>query len=135
MSFELSFSNIWNYDAGKVGITIPITLKLSNQITTFDAKIDTGATDCIFARRFGEELGIEIESGEQIKISTATGLFKAYGHEVSLSVLDFEVDGFVFFAEDENFNRNVLGRRSFLDQFILGLVDYEGKLYLSDYNG
>jgi hypothetical protein len=40
----------------------------------------------------------------------------------------------VGFAEDEAFQRNVLGRRGFLEQVILGLVDYEGKLYLSDYN-
>ncbi len=37
------------------------------------------------------------------------------------------------FAEDENFNRNVLGRHGFLDRTVLGLVDYEGKLYLNQY--
>ena len=37
------------------------------------------------------------------------------------------------FAEDEAFQRNVLGRRGFLEPVILGLVDYEGKLYLSKY--
>ena len=36
------------------------------------------------------------------------------------------------FAEDENFSRNVLGRQGRLDRVRLGLVDYEGKLCLSD---
>lgn len=133
MNFRLDFSHLWAYDTGKTGITIPVTLKLLKSSITFEAKIDTGATDCIFARRIGEELGVEIERGEQISISTAAGLFKAYGHEVSMSVLDYDFDAYVFFAEDDAFNRNVLGRHSFLDHVILGLVDYEGKLYLNYY--
>jgi hypothetical protein len=40
----------------------------------------------------------------------------------------------VGFAADEAFQRNVLGRRGFLEQTVLGLVDYEGRLYLRRYN-
>lgn len=133
MNYQLSFNRVWNYDAGQSGITVPVTLRLVSAEVAFDAKIDTGATDCVFARRFGEELGLEIETGEKNRFSAATGLFTAYGHEITISVLDYAIDGFVFFAEDENFNRNVLGRHSFLEQVILGLVDYEGKLYLNAY--
>jgi hypothetical protein len=133
VSFQLTFSRSHDYDAGQAGITIPVKLKLSAQSAEFNAKLDTGATDCIFARRFGEKLNLEIESGEKIRISTATGLLTAYGHELTMSVLDFEFDAFVFFVEEEAFDRSVLGRRAFLDQMIIGLVDYEGKLYLNRY--
>jgi hypothetical protein len=57
-----------------------------------------------------------------------------YLHEVTLSVLGFELDALVGFAEDEMFQRNVLGRRGFLDQTVVGLVDYEGLFYLRRYN-
>jgi len=45
----------------------------------------------------------------------------------------FEFSGLVGFAEDKEFRRNVLGRRGFVEQIVLGLVDYEGKLHLSHY--
>jgi hypothetical protein len=67
-------------------------------------------------------------------LGTATGTFKAYGHSVTLSVLGNSFDVMVYFAEHEGFGRNVLGRRGWLDRVRLGLIDYEGKLYLSKYS-
>ena len=58
----------------------------------------------------------------------------AYLHEVNLSLASFEFSGLVGFAEDKEFRRNVLGRRGFIEQMTLGLIDYEGKLYLSRYD-
>ena len=56
-----------------------------------------------------------------------------YLHEVNLSVASFELSSLVGFATDEEFQRNVLGRRGFIEQMSLGLVDYDGKLYLDRY--
>ena len=134
MVYDLSFSTRLAYDAGQSGISIPVKLKLLNVETAVDAKLDTGATDCIFSRRFGEDLGLDIEDGEKIRINTATSIFTAYGHELTLSVLDYELDILAFFAEDSAFSRNVLGRRGFLDQFAIGLIDYDGLLYLRAYD-
>ena len=88
---------------------------------------------CIFARDLGEQLGLEVESGMRQLVGTVTGTFVVYLHEVNLSVAGLECSAFVGFAEDEGFRRNVLGRRGFLEQITLGLVDYEGQLYLSYY--
>ena len=96
-----------------------------------EAKLDTGATECVFARQHGESLGLNIESGERLRINTVTGTFTAYRHEVTMTVLDYAFDVRVCFAEDEQFNRNVLGRHGFLDRVRIGVVDYEGQLYLS----
>ena len=41
--------------------------------------------------------------------------------------------GVVYFAQDENFKRNVLGRHGWLDRVLIGINDYDGKLYLSRY--
>lgn len=43
-------------------------------------------------------------------IATPTGSFLTYGHEVTLSALGFQFAVIVFFAADEWFNRDVLGR-------------------------
>jgi len=130
MSYQLEFDSLHRYDAGKSGITVPVTLSLANASIALDAKIDTGATYCIFQRLYGEHLGLDIESGHQQLIGTATGSFAAFGHTVGLSVLGFEFDAVVFFAGSDSFKRDVLGRHGWLNRVQLGIVDYYGKLYL-----
>jgi hypothetical protein len=50
-----------------------------------------------------------------------------------INVLGVELFSTVYFAEEESFTRNVLGRQGWLDHVKLGLIDYEGKLLLSEY--
>ncbi len=76
---------------------------------------------------------VDIETGMRQLFGTATGAFVGYGHEVTLSLAEFEFDTIVFFPSDAEITRNVLGRFGWLDRVVLGLVDYEGKLYLSGY--
>lgn len=134
MRHQLTFPELVNYDPGQPSITVPITLSVSQTRVNCDAKVDTGSSNCIFARSVGEELGLDIESGLRLLVGTVTGNFVAYLHEVNLSLASFEFSCLVGFAEDQGFRRNVLGRRGFIEQMTLGLVDYEGKLYLSRYN-
>lgn len=99
-----------------------------------EAKVDTGASLCIFARSLGEQLGLDVADGLRQVIGTVTGSFVVYLHEVDFSVGGLEFSAFVAFTEDESFQRNVLGRHGFLEQVTLGLMDYEGRLYLSRYS-
>jgi hypothetical protein len=130
---SIDYSEIYNYDTMLVGITVPVLLLDSAENSAFKAKIDTGSSFCIFERKNGERLGLEIESGEELSINTATDSFTAYGHEVTMFVLGIETYAKVYFAKEEWFTRNVLGRQGFLDRVKLGLIDYEGKLLLSAY--
>lgn len=66
-------------------------------------------------------------------IGTATGSFRAFGHELTLTVMEIETVSTVYFAESDEFDRNVLGRIGWLDRLKLGLIEPEGKLYLSLY--
>ncbi|MCI0486156.1 MAG: retroviral-like aspartic protease family protein [Blastocatellia bacterium] len=134
MAYQLNFAHLALYDPGIPGITVAVTLKLIDRFAYIDARVDTGATECIFARRYGEQLGLNIENGEPLRIGTVTGTFKVYRHEVTMEISDYTFDVRVCFAADEGFNRNVLGRHGFLDRVKLGIIDYEGKLYLSSYN-
>ena len=129
----IEFATIHEYDTLKTGITIPVTLGYNSLTVDFEAKLDTGSSHCIFERRFGENLGLEIENGTLEKFGTATVGFIAFGHEVEISFLDISVYTTVYFAKEESFTRNVLGRQGFLDRVKLGLIDYEGKLLLSAY--
>jgi hypothetical protein len=133
LNYLLNFSDLIKYDTTQPRITLDVKLKFGAAEEKISAKLDTGSTDCIFARKTGESLGLQIEDGTPASIGTATGVFRAYLHQVTITFLNFEFDVYVYFAEEENFKRNILGRVGFFDQIVLGLVDYEGKLFLNRY--
>jgi len=133
MAEDLSFDKTYFYNTLESGITVPILLSLSGTAVEFEAKIDTGAENCVFERRHGETLGLQIESGSEQIFSTVTGIFVTYGHELTMNVLEVEFVSTVYFAKEESFTRNVLGRQGWLDRVKLGLIDYEGRLFLSEY--
>lgn len=134
MTYELLFEDLLEYDTCVPGITINIELRLGDSYVPLAAKLDTGSDRCIFARNYGETLGLEIETGEPQRFGTATGPFLAYGHPMTLITAGYSFDSTVYFASDEAFDRNVLGRFGWLDRMVIGINDYEGKLYLSRYN-
>lgn len=134
MSEIIEFDKVHNYSLFGVGITVPVNLFYSENDVQFDAKIDTGSTYCIFQRLHGELLGLEIEDGISLSINTATGNFRAFGHELTLSVFGIETVSTVYFAESDYFDRNVLGRIGWLDRIKLGLIERDGKLFLGDHS-
>lgn len=134
MLYKLSFTTSHRYATNQPGINVPLILQSGSATVELDAKIDTGSSYCIFERLYGDRLGLDIESGTRQLVSTVTGSFLTYAHEVTLSVLGIEGTAVVYFAHDENFTRNVLGRQGWLERVRLGLIDYDNQLYLSDYN-
>ncbi len=133
MPESIAYEKVYEYDTLQSGITVVVEMSYSGESRQIRAKIDTGAENCIFERKHGERLGIEIESGREQIFNTANSSFTAFGHEVTLSVLGIETYSKVYFAKEEWFTRNVLGRQGWLDRVKLGLIDYEGKLLLSAY--
>lgn len=132
--WQLVFSERFDYSRFN-DIVIPLSLSSdkTNQIL-LRAKVDTGSTFCVFQRRHADLLDIDAETGTRRRIRTATGSFIAYGHEVTIKVGQFEWQSEVYFAEDEGFPINVVGRVGFLDRLRLALTDYEHLLYLSAYD-
>ena len=130
---SLEFEKLYHYDTLKTGITLPVLLVSGEFETEVEAKIDTGASHSIFARIHGENLGLDIESGELLNVGTVRESFRVFGHELSIRFLDIEFYTKIYFAEVEFMRRSVLGRQGFIDRVKLGLIDYEGKLLLSEY--
>ncbi|HST21791.1 MAG TPA: hypothetical protein VLR90_11770 [Blastocatellia bacterium] len=130
---SLDFSHRHLYPSEK-GITIPITLTsdISLSASLFPS-LDTGSTYCVFERIYAQVLGLNLTSGIEEVISTATGLFYYYGHELTLSVFGLEWQAIVYFAEPEAFSLNVIGRVGFLDRLRVGIVNYEQLVYLGLY--
>lgn len=132
--YQLTFPFQFEFDASEDGITLPVTLHLREASTKTFAKVDTGCSACIFNRQVGEELGLNIEAGNEKRFSSVHGIARAFGHWVTLAVGPFQFDVEIYFSEDEYFPRNLLGRQGFLNQVKMGLVDYNGLLYLGRYD-
>jgi|SRR3984893_1852136 len=134
MPFQLSFSRREKYSSLATGINLETTLRFGGLFINCQAKLDTGAEVCLFQRAIGEALEIPIENGVKKRLETLTGTLTAYGHEVVLEVLGLQLQTVVYFAEDGEVRRNLLGRQGWLQLIRLGIVDYDSELYLSLYD-
>ena len=133
MLYQQTFQIHHIYNSLSSGIEIQVVLKLGSDAVFADAKTDPGAEVCVFKREHGEMLGLNIESGYRIVLDGLSGSLVAYGHSVTLHTLGLEFDSMVYFAEQYNLRRNLLGREGWLQKIRLGIVDYETTLYLSPY--
>src|SRR5215472_11466639 len=133
-SWRLVFSHRFDYSRFN-NIRVPLTIysDLDNQLL-LRPQLDTGSTFCVFQGQYADLLGLEAERGTEQIIRTATGSFKAYGHEVSMVVGEFEWQAVIYFAADEAFPINVVGRLGFLDRLRVALADYEQLLYVGAYD-
>ena len=132
--WQLGFTARLDY-SGYGDLIFPLALSsVINNRLVVRVKLDTGSTFCVFQRRYAELLGLDVEGGTVQRIRTVTGSFNAYGHEVTLTVGGLEWQAVVYFAGDESFPVNVVGRFGFLDRLRVGVVDYEQLLYLAAYD-
>jgi hypothetical protein len=134
MPFQLSFTRREKYSSLATGINLETKLRFKELFINCEAKVDTGAELCLFQRAIGEALEIPIENGVKKRLETLTGTLTAYGHEVVLEVLGLQLQTVVYFAEDGEVRRNLLGRQGWLQLIRFGIVDYDSELYLSLYD-
>jgi hypothetical protein len=132
--FSLKFKIYHRFDDRQDGITVPVLLGTTSDSVDLLAKIDTGAEYCFFDREYAKALAIEVEEGELKAIGTVAGSFSAYGHELTIQVLDQLLLSTVYFYADSGFKRNVLGRNGFLNKVRLGVVEYDSAVYCSSYD-
>jgi hypothetical protein len=134
MPHQLTFTISENYPSTRSGITIRAVLSLKDVQISCEAKVDPGAQVCLFKRELGEELGINVENGYPIVLDSLGGPLKAFGHSVTLHTLGLEFDSVVYFAEQYNLRRNLLGREGWLAKVRMAVIDYDSMLYLSAYD-
>ncbi len=133
MPHSLTFDTQHRYNDSLIGIEIPATLRLGDEVVFCQAKVDPGAQVCLFKRDLGETLGLDVESGYYIELDSLGGTIPAYGHYLALETLGMEFESVIYFAANYNLRRNLLGREGWLQKVRLGIVDYEATLYLSPY--
>ena len=132
----LEFETEYRYpDHPTNGIVLDVQLQAGkNKPATVQAHVDTGAAHCLFIGDYADLLGLDLRDGKPLTFNTPNGgEIVAYGHEVTIKVLNHTVESMVYFADDPGFKRNVLGRQGWLHHFRLGLIHYDSKLYLQRY--
>ena len=130
----LSFRRTHNYSlSNREGIQVPVELEFNGRAVRLLAKVDTGASFCIFQRAYAEQLGIAVESGQRTVVSTANSSFDVYGHEVTVSCFEWQFSLTVYFPKNE-IRRNVLGRAGWLQNFRVAIIDHDSLLHISHYN-
>lgn len=134
MKTTLTFTETISYEDSTVGITIPVTLSYLDNAIQEQAKVDPGAEVCLFRYEVGARLNIPIEQGDQITLNTLSGSLEAFGHELTLQTGDLSFQSIVYFAKYPGLPRNLLGRRGWLRNLKLAVIDYENLLYLSAYD-
>ena len=65
----LTFSRYHKYSDRGNAIMIPVTLALMNNSVELDAKLDTGAENCIFERTYADALGLSLEQERSVLFS------------------------------------------------------------------
>lgn len=83
---HLEFGQVHYYPSAAIGIAVPVVLKSGAEVIDLLAYLDTGATTCLFERKHGELLNLEIEAGDHRTFRTATGSVEAFGHVVELQL-------------------------------------------------
>lgn len=92
MAEDIFFTISHLYNTLESGIVVPVNISDGKTSVRFEAKVDTGSTFCVFQRFQGERLGLDIETGIPMIMSTATAPFDTFGHTINLSVLGIETE-------------------------------------------
>jgi hypothetical protein len=72
MAISLDFHASHRYLGAADGIDVPVALCSGKESVELLAKLDTGATHCIFERKYAEMLGLDVESGRLQRFRTST---------------------------------------------------------------
>lgn len=131
---QLHFTHEIHYQDSDEGIPLQVTLHYAGTSIDVTAKVDSGSAVCLFTHEDGLDLGLPIEQGIPLRLSSLTGTLEAFGHEVTLQTGDIAFQSIVYFAKYPGLPRNLLGRRGWLRNLRFGLIEYENLLYLSDYH-
>jgi len=133
MAYSLEFDYKHEYSDVEEGIPIPVELSYGQESMRVTAKLDSGSDVCLFSREIGEKIGIDVESGDKLRLRSLNGFLDAYGHEVEVEISGVSFSAVIYFAKDEGLVRNLLGRRGAIRLFQIGLIDYESVVYFRWY--
>jgi len=134
MAYRLEFNDYHNYEkTTDQTIFVPIGLSANDSYIALAPKLDTGADHCLFDRRWGDHLGLDVGSGPKRVFRGLGGGFEALEHEVTIHTFDVEFTSRVYFTRESQVGRDLLGRVGWLEHFRIAIVHYDREMFLSPY--
>lgn len=88
MAHRLVFEKLLSYDIGEPGISLQATLNLKEQSVGVTARLERV---CLFERRYGEQLGFDIETGMRQVFGTKTPIEADRNHETARARADLRL--------------------------------------------
>jgi hypothetical protein len=122
MATQLIFPISYRFENTDVGIVIPCMVECNAVQAKFHAKVDPGSEYCLFSRELADELGIEVLDGLPVRLSTLADGLTANAHWVTLHTLGIRFESFVLFHPAYGADRNILGRRGWLNNLHMALT-------------
>lgn len=98
---------------------IPVTLFGPKGSVNVHALLDSGADKCLFSNQYAEEIGLDLESGEEeIFSGIEGGQVKTYLHKIHLQIIgdSNKISVIVGFTDAPGVNA-ILGQEGFFDAF------------------
>jgi hypothetical protein len=81
LAFRISFAKRHSYAGPGDTISRPVVLRSGQETISLVANVDTGASYCLFQRKYAEVLGIEVERGVPMSFATANSRFEPFGRD------------------------------------------------------
>ena len=106
---------------------IPVQLYVKGDKINYEALIDSGADTCVFEGALGEELGLNVTSGEPVQFSGVQNaeIAKAYLHDIDLNIGGHKLSMPAIFSFDlSSRGYGILGQKGFFDLFTVKF-DYQ----------
>ena len=110
---------------------MPVILSIGEEAIGLTARVDTGFTFCV-STRLRRSARNRYRKRSARAFGTVTGGFNAFGHALTLNTLGYSLN--VMSLRNSLSPETFSAARGWLDQVRLGLVEYEGKLYLAGYD-
>lgn len=96
---------------------IPLRFYFGKKTIDSSALVDSGATVSIFRTEVANDLGLEIEKGEEIYLGGVGGRIKGYIHKLEIETADRKFFCPIVFSHEYFVSFNLLGRQEFFKRF------------------
>lgn len=109
---------------------IPIKLHYGDKNVKTYALLDSGSTLSVFRNEIAEDLGIEIRSGQEKILQSASGLIRVFIHPLTVEVDKERFDMNIGFSSDLAASFNILGREGFFGRFRITFDERQKKIVM-----
>ncbi len=109
---------------------IPIKLYYGDKNVKTYALLDSGSTLSVFRNEITEDLGIEIHSGQERMLQSASSLIKVFIHPLTVEINKERFGMNTGFSSDLVTSFNISGRKGFFERFRVTFDERQKKIVM-----